>query len=238
MRAGRRRRSPDSPPVQNLWAVTYGDLVTQILAFFILLFSISTLDVHKYKTALASFSANLGVLPAGTGVVPAGGEVAVPTPRDPVREPQLSTVRRQVQEALRKNGYEGDVQVELADDRLLLRFPDKVLFDSGRADLRPDARERLDSLVPVLRGIPNLIRIEGHSDSDPIKSGVFPSNWELSGARAATVVRYFTEFQGLKPERFDFAGKGEYYPVAPNDGPENKARNRRVDIVVLAGTLR
>lgn len=233
----RRRARGQAPPPQLPWAVTYGDLVTQLLAFFILLFSISTLDVQKYKTALSSFSANLGMLPAGTGAPrEAPGPGTAPVVVAPL--PQLVMVRRQVEDALKQNGYAGDVQLELADDRLLLRFPDQVLFASGRADLLPGARARLDALVPVFRAIPNVIRIEGHTDSDPIKAGLFPSNWELSGARAATVVRYFTEFQGLAPARFEFAGKGEFYPVVPNDSPENKARNRRVDIVVLARTSR
>ncbi len=234
----RRRRAVASSPPPNLWIMTYGDLVTQILAFFILLFSISTLDVNKYKTALASVSANLGAASSGTGGNPVGGAILGTTSPPATREPQLTVVHKQVQEAMRKNGFAGDMEIELAEDRLLLRFPDKVLYASGRADLLPEARARLDALAPVLQDIPNIVRVEGHTDSDPIISGLFPSNWELSGARAATVVRYLTEFRGLKPEQFEFAGKGEFYPVVPNTSPENKAKNRRVDIVVLARSLR
>lgn len=237
LRRRRRRAEPEAPP-QGLWALTYGDLVTQLLAFFILLFSISILDAQKYRAALASFGANLGALPAGPGLLPAAGPAPLPPPTDPQSAADLEDLRRRVQAAFRQHGLAGEVQVESGPDRLLIRFPDRALFDPGRADLVPAARVRLDALVPVLREIPNLIRVEGHTDSDPIMTGLFPSNWELSGARAATVVRYFTEFHGLAPERFDFAGKGEHYPVAPNTSPENKAKNRRVDILILTRPAR
>ena len=109
-----------------------------------------------------------------------------------------------------------------------------ALFDSGRADLKPDGVVLVDSLAVRLRDMTNEVRIEGHTDSVPISTPLFPSNWELSSARATTVARRLSEFGGLKASRLIAAGYGESRPAASNDTQEGRARNRRVDIVILS----
>ena len=111
----------------------------------------------------------------------------------------------------------------------------EVLFDSGRATLKPKGQEALRQVAAVLRGTRELIRIDGHTDADPIKYSVYESNWELSGARAVTVLEYLIS-QGAEPERLSFAGYGPYKPIADNATQEGKAKNRRVELLVMAGT--
>ena len=107
------------------------------------------------------------------------------------------------------------------------------MFDLGQADLKPEALEILDHLAEVLKQIPNPVRVEGHTDNWPINNERFPSNWELSTARATNVVRQLIEEHGLDPSSFRPRGYGEYRPLAPNDTEDNRALNRRVDIVLL-----
>lgn len=247
----RRKRGGESPPPGSpAWMTTYGDLVTQLLAMFVMMFTFSTLDAQRYKTAIASFQGALGILPGAHSVVrgagPGVGQETTasmqirPTPSrlgtivGP--DPQLLQVKQQVEQALGEKGFLQDVELELGEDRLLLRFSDQVLFDSGKADLRPEALDRLDALATVLRELPNRVKVEGHTDTDPISTLQFPSNWELSTARAANVIRYWIEWHGLDPRRFEASGMGEWHPVAPNDTPENKQKNRRVDVLILSGT--
>ena len=115
----------------------------------------------------------------------------------------------------------------------MVRLADRVLFDLGKADLRPDARRVLDALAGVLAELPNPVRVEGHTDDLPINNERFPSNWELSTARATTVVRYFIEHHGMDPRRFSAAGYGEYHPLVPNTSAANRQKNRRVDVVIM-----
>lgn len=221
--------------------MTYGDMMTQLLAFFVLLFSFSTLDLQKYRAAMASFTGALGILRGDTSILEgplAPSEEPKPPPvppRVPGEGPgELESLAGQVREALEKSGYGGRFELVEAEDRLVVRFPDTVLFDSGRADLHPESLPALHAVAEVLRQVPNRVRVEGHTDTDPISNFRFPSNWELSTARAGRVVRYFVDTYGLDPRRFESAGLGEYRPIAPNDTPENKQKNRRVDIVILS----
>jgi chemotaxis protein MotB len=108
-----------------------------------------------------------------------------------------------------------------------------LLFDSGKSDLKPRGMTLLDTLAERLRTMPNEIRVEGHTDNIPITTPLYPSNWELSSARATTVARYLAEHDDVSASRLSAAGLGEFHPIAPNDSREGRARNRRVDLVVL-----
>jgi chemotaxis protein MotB len=117
---------------------------------------------------------------------------------------------------------------------LVVRFADQVFFDLGKADLKPEAIEILTRLGPLLKDIPNPIRIEGHTDNLPISTARFPSNWELSTHRATSVIRYLVEELGFSPDKLSAAGYGEYRPIADNETPAGRALNRRVDIVIIS----
>jgi flagellar motor protein MotB len=125
------------------------------------------------------------------------------------------------------------VEVAPTRDGIVISLSGNVLFDSGRADLRPEGLDLLDALVGRLSEMPNEIRVEGHTDNVPIATPLYPSNWELSSARSTTVARYLSE-HGVQPARLVAAGFGENRPVVPNDTREGRARNRRVDIVIVS----
>lgn len=142
-----------------------------------------------------------------------------------------------IKEYVDTNDLGNKISVWLDERGLMIRFLDTTLFDLGQADLKPEARLILDNVAQILVSMPNRIRVEGHTDDLPINTYRFPSNWELSTNRATTVVRYFIEHHGLSPEQFSAAGYGEWHPVAPNDTVEQRAQNRRVDIVILRSSV-
>ena len=127
---------------------------------------------------------------------------------------------------------DGYIRPRIEERGIVLEIEDRILFDSGRAEIREDARQLLAKVSGILKSVPNQIIVEGHTDNVPIKTARYPSNWELSVDRAVHVVRYFIETQHIAPERFIATGYGEYQPVAPNDTAAGRARNRRVNIVI------
>lgn len=240
-----RRRKPEPPaPGAPAWMATFSDMVIQILAFFILLYTFSTVDTLKFRATTLSLQGALGVMP-GASASPQGrpddpgqdvrerAAELTPLPGGPRFAEPLQELQRQLQAALAGAGATG-VGVELLDDRLVVRFKDQALFDSGAAVLKQEAVPALDAVAAVLAQVSNRVRVEGHTDDVPISTVRFPSNWELSAARAAVVVRYLHEFHGIDPRRLEAAGAGEWHPVAGNDTPSGRARNRRVDIVILS----
>ena len=119
---------------------------------------------------------------------------------------------------------------------LVISIADTAIFQGGSADMKPEMRKALDTIGAKLEKMHNRVHIEGHSDDIPIHTERFPSNWELSTARATNVLRYLSERSGLPPSRLAASGYGEHYPRVPNTSPENRAKNRRVDIVILRDT--
>ncbi|MCR4399245.1 MAG: OmpA family protein, partial [Firmicutes bacterium] len=146
---------------------------------------------------------------------------------------QFEQVRKSVESFILKENLGNQVEVREDARGLVLRFADSVLFDLGKADLRPEARAILDKVAVLIASIPNQVRVEGHTDDLKINTERFPSNWELSTGRSSSVVRYFVEKHGMSPDKLSAAGYGEYRPIAPNDSEANRRKNRRVDIVIL-----
>jgi len=234
--ASRRRRGNGSAGPPASWITTYGDMMSLLLCFFVLLFALSTIDARKFEKAILSLQGALGLLPAG------GGLVGEPTPVDLrtilqelEREDfkQLEEVEKTLAQAIGSEGLEGQIEMSRDSRGLVVRFCDSVLFDLGKADLRPEARVILDKVAQVIKGIPNHVRVEGHTDDLPIGTERFPSNWELSTGRSSAVIRYLIERHVVPATRLSAAGYGEYRPIVPNDSEDNRRKNRRVDIVIL-----
>jgi len=221
----RRRSDDDGPSGAPPWITSYADMTQLLLTFFVLLFAISSLDAIKFRQAVISLQGALGVL--------TGGPQVLNPDEMPVPKPPSEGVMQELQSFLEDQALTGDVHLEVTERGLVVSFMDKVLFDLGQSDLRPEARRVLSEVAVILRKIPNDIRIEGHTCDLPIRTERFPSNWELSTSRACTVLRYFIETAGLAPERFTAMGYGEYRPKVPNTSEANRALNRRVDIVIL-----
>ena len=221
-------RKPKKGPVEPsapLWMVSYGDMTTLLLTFFILIVSMSSIEIIKFKRAMGSLQGDLGVLKHQPAVL---------------REQNISQVKfrrskevtRQVEELKRKLGtIEGGehVTVELTEQGIHFSLADPLLFDSGKADLKPGVGAVLDVLAEVIVDRSYEIRVEGHTDNVPIHTERFPSNWDLSAARALSVVEAFVR-RGMPPWRFSAVGYGEWRPIFPNDRPEYRARNRRIEI--------
>ncbi|MGB9866837.1 MAG: OmpA/MotB family protein [Bacillota bacterium] len=225
------------------WLTTYSDLMTNLLCFFVMLFAMSTLNVKKFKAVLMSIQGAFGVLP-GQGITIEELREQVPGLEESLMEEiarrdmeQLESARQALEGLIQQEGLGASVSVTMESRGLVLRFADTVLFDLGKADLKPGARQILDKVSKVLKDLPNHVRVEGHTDNLPISTPRFPSNWELSCARATNVVRYLIEANGLSPERLSAAGYGEFRPVSPNDSEASRRLNRRVDLVVLTLTL-
>ncbi|HHV83538.1 MAG TPA: OmpA family protein [Tepidanaerobacter syntrophicus] len=220
------------------WMTTYGDLVTQILLFFVLLFSLSNLDSGKFSSAMTSLQGSLGILDGGSAIMggeftEAGnsGEFLISAEEQREFEQLESKIQKVIDE-----GDIGGVHLSLDERGLVVRFVEGVLFDSGKAEIKDDAKKILDKLAPILIESHRQIRIEGHTDNLPIHTKEFPSNWELSTARAVNVVKYLIEQHNMSPYIISAAGYSEYRPIAPNDSERNRALNRRVDIIILKST--
>ncbi len=233
-----KKRSSDESPAGE-WLTTYSDLVTLLLCFFVLLFSFSEVDANKFRQISQSFKIGFegsnGILNGGEAIdieePPIGGE------SKPEIEDELMDLYKQLKKYASDQDLEDELSVQLDERGVLLSFADNVFFDSGSADIKPESREILDATASILKQdefSKRQIKIEGHTDSDRIVySTKYATNWELSSARATNVLRYLVEVDRVEADRISSAGYSEYRPVAENDTVENKAKNRRVDIVIL-----
>jgi chemotaxis protein MotB len=211
------------------WLLTYADMITLLLAFFIVLYAASSINAKKLAEVASSIRGAFGI-PAGESRINdrgLGGERLLPMPN------VMDRVSEELSIALRADAEAGKVQILKTPRGIVLRFQDTAVFDLGRADLRPEAKVMFDKVAPIVKPLQNTIEAEGHTDDLPIRSREFPSNWELSAARAISVVRYFMETHGLHPERLTARGMGEWRPLYPNQPRQGEARNRRVEINLL-----
>ena len=220
------------------WMVTFGDMMSLLLTFFVLLFTFSTLDVVKFREVIISLQGAMGVLSGGPQILNMGDIPTRPQPtEDAAINPLLDVMQVHVQEVLEEADAQDVVDVQKTKKGLLIRFKDRALFDSGRAVIRTEMRPVLQELAKYLSGIENDIEIQGHTDNVPINTVQFPSNWELSQARAAAVLNLLLSVPPLEGEwdqgRFSIAGYGEYHPIESNDTPEGRQANRRVDAFIL-----
>jgi len=223
--------------------LTYSDLITLLMIFFVVMYAISDTNAQKMAALASSLAQTFtgapaaGVLPSGglpsvmPDIAPAPGSEATGGQRDESTE--LARARAELQQFIQQEGLEGQVTLRTEDRGLVVSMADAVLFPSGSAELTPTARSLLQQIGRALARLPNYLRVEGHTDNLPINTPAFPSNWELSTARATNMVKVLISAAGIKPERLSATGYGEYRPVAPNDNEANMTRNRRVDIIVL-----
>lgn len=282
----RRKRAPEVVEHENdeRWLLTYSDMITLLLALFIVLFSMSTINATKFHIVSQSLAQAFNVEIKGTTILNPGhaNEKTVFDTTDAITslqqaneqqknentqlKDQVSQLKQTIStspnilnaqqakafvaaqkqiERLRErllalvkdsSTLRSQVTVKVDGRGLVLRvLPDKVLFESGSAQLRPAASTLLNPLAAILRIEPNSVRVEGHTDNVPIHTSEFPSNWELSSARAASVVRYLIQ-HGVTSKHLSAAGFADTQPVAPNTTSSGRAKNRRIEIIVLRHT--
>ena len=237
-----RNRNKDSDKNQDsgspAWMTTFGDMMTLLLVFFVMMYSMSVLDVDRFMGFISAFQNQLGVLEGGETVTDEDLMTRGSRGEDfNVAHQNVQVVRNQMAEFIEERELEGNVSMEMTDRGLVVSVTGEVLYEIGRAEIRPEGAALLNEIIANIKEIPNEIMVEGHTDDWPISTEQFPSNWELSTARATNVVRYFIENTDINPARFSAAGYSEYRPVAPNDTAGNRAMNRRVEIVVLNSML-
>jgi chemotaxis protein MotB len=195
----------------QMWIFTYGDMVTLLLVFFVLLLTFCKTDIEKFKSVAESFK---------------------PTPPG---SPFFLSGQPSVLDSLARQAETVEVPeenfVSLDDRGVVVSFKDSALFAPGSAQLLPTSVESLSRFVKFLYALPNDIVIEGHTDNQQIRSSAFPSNWELSSARASAVARYFQQ-EGINGDRMQVLGFAEYRPRFRNDTPQKRALNRRIDVLI------
>jgi chemotaxis protein MotB len=228
----RRRRA--GTVSQDRWLVSYADFITLLFAFFTTMYAMSTVDGRK----LGAMVTGLQVAFEAPAVVRTNARAAAPPAvvrigdGDGVLEATLNDVRARL--AVRLGRELADGRVTLTSDHrgLVISLREAGSFESGSAVLSETARRAVSEIAAPLRQIGNAVRVEGHTDDRPIHTVRFASNWELSTARATAVVAVMVG-EGIAPTQLSAAGYGEFHPALPNDSEETRARNRRVDVIVL-----
>jgi chemotaxis protein MotB len=235
------RISSDSGDDGPGWLTTFNDLITLLMVFFVLLFTMGSVDNQAMNEFRDALQTGLGILGEGSRVSitvknarkdkdnahllrQAGGEGA------PVDEQQEAVP---IEEALEAFAAEPGVNVSYSNQGAHITFEDFLLFNFGKADINLGGLAFLEKMATLIQKIPYPVRVEGHTDNVPIHTVRYPSNWELSIARAVSVVKYFAESGKINPQRLSAVGYGETRPLVPNDSPANRTRNRRVEIVLV-----
>lgn len=231
------------PDSHDRWLVSYADFVTLLFAFFVVMYSISSVNEGKYKTFSDSLSLAFSTRPASTVPAQNQQEQMLKALVDR-RTARLGEQQRRIQErmkALTNNVSrvmlpminQGLVSISQNKRGVVVDISASALFRTGDAALQPEVLNVLRQVAAVLSKEEQPIEVEGHTDDVPIKTAQFPSNWELSSARASSVTRMLID-NGVQAKRLAVVGLADNQPLAPNDSPENRARNRRVTITVLS----
>jgi len=244
----RDQRQKSAPDKQNTtgWLTTFNDLVTLLMVFFVLMFSMSTIDAEKMADFQYALQSGLGILEEGIRV---GVQIKEEQPivdmshiktqaEGGIKTTDVKAMQRELAKALESLDSGINIDVIFTEQGARLGFDNAVLFELGQAVINPQGYPFLNELAAVMKKMSYPIRIEGHTDNVPIHTWQFPSNWELSTARAVNVVKYFSETCGIDPRRLSAVGYGESKPLVANDSPQNRAKNRRVEIVLIKEDMR
>lgn len=255
-----KRKQEDPPKGAAPWMNTFSDLMNLLLCFFVLLFSMSTVDAEQFEQVAASLSNSFSILPAGGAAIGDGTLVAngisqlnnlaeyvknmgvsmdeaeeqdVEEQIEEIKLEQSEKMAESIQEYLEQQNIEDYVDLDFNSQYVLLTLNGAVLFESGSSDLKNDAVPLIDSIGNMLTGYTeNIIEVEGHTDNVPIHTAKYANNNVLSSFRALSVAEYLINNKGINPAKLKYSGRGEYVPVADNSTPEGRALNRRVEIKI------
>ena len=216
------------------WLLTYADMITLMLALFVILFAMSTISRVKVQQFAKQVSGGFDNT-WSINQPPNGGANGSQSFES---SSSIPSIQKELEKFVRQNHLEQQVQVHMDRRGLVITLlSDKSYYDSGSAEMRPETLKILDGVTKFLKRNDNLISIEGFTDNVPIHTASYPTNWELSTARAVNVTRYLVERDGIDPGRVSAAGYGEFKPRNKNLTEEDRQQNRRVDIVLLNTTI-
>jgi len=233
----RRQRGEPQSSGAPAWMTTFSDMVTLLLTFFILLFSMSNVDAKKFESAnnslqsVFSGTSQSGILEGGTSTSKAftGDEFSDLSGIDENTKKMYDQVKGYVD----KQGLEAEVSVSANRDGVFVDIKELILFEPGEASIKPEGKQILDNLEGLFLQFENKIVVEGHTDNVPTGTTAYPTNWELSTDRAVNVVRYLSEVKKIRGNRLAAIGYGEFRPMAGNDTVQNRALNRRVNLLII-----
>lgn len=218
------------------WEIVYSGFILILLCFFIMLCSFSTMEEAKVMRFVRSFSHAVGFFSGGIKFE--DGSVVLPESAGMVENrSELAKLFEDLELLSDKFNLKDEIEVLFSREGLVMRLSEKTLFESGVASVSPAALPLLEKIGAIVAQTNYLIRIEGHTDDVPIHTAVFPSNWELSTARAVNVLRYFIEHHRIDAQRLSAEGFGEFRPLVANDTVENRTTNRRVEVIFIRPNL-
>lgn len=232
--------------IDESWLIPYSDIMTLLLALFIVLFASSEIDKAKFESIMDSFksefsgtrieSENKGLSVSMKGEENKSPDETQDQAQNPVpstnEDAELDNLKAQLEKYVVANDLQAVVTLQDTRRGVEIALKDVLLFDSGKAVLKESSFQTLDAFIVLFQSLPNPISIEGHTDDVPIGNAAYSSNWELSSARAVSVLHYFAS-KDISENRMQFTGHGEFQPIYPNDSDVNRQSNRRVNIVIL-----
>lgn len=240
--AHRKKHAEEHEGHDERWLVSYADFITLLMVLFVILYSMGQVNVEKYKRLAESMRTAFSLGGAADvvdkqinqsgGTSEDGTAKPIVVPGIPEGPTQSEEVAGQLTNMLSTQNLGNQVSVQTNIEGVLISLSERLVFAPGDTQLPPESLQVLDTIVEMLRPIDNKIRVVGHTDNTPSTNPRYPSNWELSLARATTVAEYLIN-SGIAPERFIISGQGEYAPIFPNDTPEHRALNARVDIIII-----
>ena len=230
--AGKMINEDDCPKGLPGWLATFGDLMSLLLTFFVLLLSFASMEEVKFHHAMGSLQGSLGVFQSEPEMSQPI-RISMPLVRGSVR--QSNNIRKEakaLEKLLSDDGLKGDVTLEGTASGIVIRIQAPVIYETGSAELQESIQPTLYRIGDLLQLLPNEVVVQGHTDNVPISSA-FPSNWELSFQRAVNTVRFLITECNVQPKRMATEGFGQYRPLAPNVTEADRRRNRRIEIHVL-----
>lgn len=243
MGIARRRQSGEGSGNPMGWLTTFNDLITLLMVFFVLLFTMSAVDTKKLQEFQSSLATGLGVMKTGSktaiGLHPSDlPDIDPGDTYDPEKETEKNAgppqdKANQLAQRLRQLQDDPGIEVRLTAGGAAITFDDVLLFDFGKSEINPGGLMLLRKIGAELRKVDCPVRVEGHTDNVPIRTWRYPSNWDLSIARAVSVVKHFIAVDGIPPQRLSAVGYGESRPLVPNDTAQHRSKNRRVELVVV-----
>ncbi|MBN2011851.1 OmpA family protein [candidate division KSB1 bacterium] len=251
----------DMPKGEKRWMATFADLITLLLTFFVIMLGMARVDIERFQQAIKSLRKDRGITEEMENI-DAGVDSLLSmnaTEGEDFKEMKFSDLEHidseieakkanmeedlvdmleALERIVKENKLEGDVSLETSQNGIRLRVKGKLLFDVGEANIRYEALRFINSIGDALKKNQFFLLVEGHTDSSPITTDKFPSNWELSGARASSVIRYLIDVVGIEKKRLSAIGYADNYPIALNTTPAGRSLNRRVEFIFTKNPTR